>query len=583
MYIQSWVLAALCVIVRTVDSDSTTHSTTTTTTSSTTKIPPVVHCVSGPGNKCFFIGTNDECDPCANDPCGPDLRCSLKQNSCQPQCFCKKRTQHFIFGSCMSICTPNPCNDQKCQETETLSEGYRCICDADWDGKFCEKWKNYCLEPKPTNCPKGPHDCQMKAPGDYECECTTGFFHNQANNSCDKIGQLLEVKLKFTGVYYHELLNNISSPYFQNTTLEINETLSDIFGDDLLGLAYNNFTEGSLIANFNVSLKVQGFPEDNVNRFERYIVDCRSRDWKENGSRLCFRSLGVPFILFDGIHSNDLRCSGIFCPPRTRCIPLDNESQRVSCVCERGYRSIGTTSDQYGDVIEKCQDIDECTSNEGSPCPFDEVCKNHDGGYNCISTPCAKNPCPGNAVCVSDSVGFYKCECSWIYSASGCTSAWPLVVLIVAIFLLISTTVLIISLILCCVPELEDETAQADNLRGGELASALSSSSLENAINRSNGGSPSSPSSSAEVNLAPADPRSTEPSRNPRGRSPLLKHVNKAKTTMGDEGVREERNQLARQDASVSAMIRRSPLGSRPTSALRSSLLQLHELKEESS
>ncbi|KIH67569.1 hypothetical protein ANCDUO_02100 [Ancylostoma duodenale] len=51
--------------------------------------------------------------------------------------------------------------------------------------------------------------------------------------------------------------------------------------------------------------------------------------------------------------------------------------------------------------------------------------------------------------------------------------------------------------------------------------------------------------------LAPADPKIT--------RKPLIKDV-KAKTTMGDEA-REERNQLARQDASVSTFNRRSPLG----------------------
>ncbi|KAJ1354647.1 hypothetical protein KIN20_011641 [Parelaphostrongylus tenuis] len=42
-------------------------------------------------------------------------------------------------------------------------------------------------------------------------------------------------------------------------------------------------------------------------------------------------------------------------------------------------------------------------------------------------------------------------------------------------------------------------------------------------------------------------------------RRPLIKDV-RAKTTMGDEA-REERNQLARQDASVSTYSRRSPLG----------------------
>ncbi|KAK6744011.1 hypothetical protein RB195_010984 [Necator americanus] len=51
--------------------------------------------------------------------------------------------------------------------------------------------------------------------------------------------------------------------------------------------------------------------------------------------------------------------------------------------------------------------------------------------------------------------------------------------------------------------------------------------------------------------LAPADPKIT--------RKPLIKDV-KAKTTMGDDA-REERNQLARQDASVSNYNRRSPLG----------------------
>nr|CDJ83452.1 unnamed protein product [Haemonchus contortus] len=52
--------------------------------------------------------------------------------------------------------------------------------------------------------------------------------------------------------------------------------------------------------------------------------------------------------------------------------------------------------------------------------------------------------------------------------------------------------------------------------------------------------------------LAPADPKITK--------RPLIKDV-RAKTTMGDEA-REERNQLARQDASVSTYQRRSPLPS---------------------
>ncbi|EYC03398.1 hypothetical protein Y032_0094g2732 [Ancylostoma ceylanicum] len=76
------------------------------------------------------------------------------------------------------------------------------------------------------------------------------------------------------------------------------------------------------------------------------------------------------------------------------------------------------------------------------------------------------------------------------------------------------------------------------------------------------------PSYAAE--LAPADPKIT--------RKPLIKvrelEINdvKAKTTMGDDA-REERNQLARQDASVSTFNRRSPLGSESVIAIPAKFL----------
>ncbi|CAJ0579031.1 unnamed protein product, partial [Mesorhabditis spiculigera] len=363
---------------------SNTTATSTTIFSTTTRgipTPPPLRCMTGPGNQCYFAGTNEACDPCELNPCSPEQYCTPNLSACQPECRCRKRTQHLENGTCVSICQPNPCNGHTCREYENSILGYRCSCDQNWAGENCERWRNFCLDKELKNCPEGPRDCKMTGPGQYDCSCTAGYFHNETENTCEKIGQLLEITLKFPSTYYNELYNNFSTPFFINASQEINETMNDIFGSLMVGLEYGRFEEGSLVANLNASLKVpkSGFPEDNVISLERYVIDCRSREWRENGSRLCFGTLGDAFIPYNGVNSTDLRCSGIFCPARTRCIPMYNQSEATICICEDGYRGISTTTDQYGNVIQICDDINECLT--GQFCEPGTVCRNTEGSF----------------------------------------------------------------------------------------------------------------------------------------------------------------------------------------------------------
>ncbi|XP_038628597.1 adhesion G protein-coupled receptor E5 isoform X2 [Tachyglossus aculeatus] len=64
------------------------------------------------------------------------------------------------------------------------------------------------------------------------------------------------------------------------------------------------------------------------------------------------------------------------CPQHARCV------NRTHCTCEPGFR---TTNEKefFSDLLEICEDINECAGPNGVQCGPNADCKNVDGSYNC--------------------------------------------------------------------------------------------------------------------------------------------------------------------------------------------------------
>lgn len=459
---------------------------------STSAFPGNLSCVLS-NNVCVLEGTEDLCDPCEGvDFCAADKSCLADNSTCTISCVCtdEKMTQDQN-GVCINPCEPNPCQHNRpcvsdlkspskfhcdcgsnyagdfcetdpCDPNPCANKGscipdltlpvskFRCDCGSDYDPPRCEEEHNYCYDEHPAGCPLGAIQCAMNGVGNYNCSCAPGHILDEAANNCTKVSQRLDVTLIFSTLYMEAY--NVEGTDERNMAITaINAAMGELYGDRLLlPITYYNFTQGSLVANYSMNMRMatNGDPQQNVYDLMTYTTNCETNN---PAGKDCFGALGKPHVPLNGIDAEDLRCVGAFCPVGTECFPIDKSENSVRCSCSYGYKLVNTVTEDgaggAGKLVDQCDVIDLCKEN--NTCLPEQICDNNIPGFiNCVASPCDKKPCPGNAVCSAIDQHAYECQCDWIYIASDCGTPWPLILVIVSSVLLALLILAVIGLII---------------------------------------------------------------------------------------------------------------------------------------
>ncbi|GMT19276.1 hypothetical protein PFISCL1PPCAC_10573, partial [Pristionchus fissidentatus] len=431
--------------------ESTETATETAWTVSTSEAPGNLSCVLSSKLKlCVLEGSSTLCDPCLNVVCDADKSCVSDNSTCIPLCECtdKKKIQNKD-GVCTDPCVPNPCqHDGKCSFDAHLTSKFKCACTPDYDGELCGDIHDYCKDAQPALCPLGPsRSCKMQGVGKYACGCADGHILDKPSNTCTKVTQLLNTTLYFPDTLYAEAYNVEGTEERKKATGIIDAAMKQLYGNLLISIQYDNFTQGSLVAHYTMSMTMgANEPDQNVNTLKKFVTNC---DTDNAQQQLCFGTLGKPFLPFKGVTAEDLRCAVNSCPANTECEAVDG-SDKSRCSCKSGFTVTGTVTDDSGKQIDSCEDIDECVPGN-TKCKENEFCANSPGSFSCLGNPCDANPCPGNAVCnpINATNHYeYECQCDWIYIASDCGTPWPLILVIVSSVLLVLLILAIIGLII---------------------------------------------------------------------------------------------------------------------------------------
>ncbi|GMR42561.1 hypothetical protein PMAYCL1PPCAC_12756 [Pristionchus mayeri] len=435
----------------TTESDLNTTESISWTSSTAGNLPCVPSTKKDAPSMCVLEGTEDQCDPCEGRDCGVDKKCVVDYSTCKASdthCDCTDPLTYNKDGVCTNPCgPPSPCkNDRPCQSKPTEKLKYHCECGSDYDGDDCGTVHDYCKDEHPADCPLGARDCKLLGVGKYSCGCVDGYILDNSTFTCIKVTQRLSVNLKFNTLY-KEAYNIEGNPDRVMAINSIDAAMADLYGDLLIPpVSYSNFTEGSLIAHYNMNMRMgkNGDPEKNVNDLMIYVTNCATNNAP---TKKCFDAeLGKPFLLENGAVSEDLRCDDVYCPVGTHCEPIQ-KSENIRCSCDEGFTLNRTVVEDTGRQIDICDDINECEL-DPSPCKGTELCNNTPGSFECLGSPCDKNPCPGNAECKAVDQYAYECHCSWIYVASDCGTPWMLILVIVSSVLLALLILAIIGLII---------------------------------------------------------------------------------------------------------------------------------------
>lgn len=417
----------------------------------TSVLPGNLSCVQNDKKTlCVLEGTEDLCDPCEGIFCSEDkgFTCLADNSTCTTECVCSDEMKTpNKDGVCTNPCEPSPCqNKQLCVLDVNLTSKFYCDCSTDYEGTYCEFVHNYCTEAHPAKCPLGAFECVFQGVGKYECSCAGGHTLDEETNTCTKVTQRMAVTLIFSDTLYMEAYNVEGNG---NRTIALNAisgAMNELYGSLLISIAYDNFTQGSLVAHYSMDMRMapDGNPQTNVYNLMKYITNCET----DNKPKMqCFgEQLGKPHLPQNGAVSEDLRCVDVYCPVGTQCQTVDKSETSVRCSCQAGYSLNKTVVEDTGRQIDVCDDIDECVVD--SPCKDGELCLNNPGSFECVGSPCDKNPCQGNAVCKAIDHYAYDCQCEWIYIASDCGTPWTLILVIVSSVLLALLILAIIGLII---------------------------------------------------------------------------------------------------------------------------------------
>nr|CDJ85643.1 EGF domain containing protein [Haemonchus contortus] len=387
---------------------------------------------------CYYENTTEVCDICKGVICPSGKKCVKKEMMCASDCVCPNDVDiEDENGFCRNPCELQPCmHGGTCTADINVASRYRCACSNEFEGERCEMFHNFCLDPTPPFCPAGEYDCVMHGYRNYSCECADGFYLNVTGKNCVKVGEQVNITLIFKQTPYSEIFNNLTHPEAISARRVIQAAFDKVYSANLIKLVFNNFTQGSLVAHLQLMLKLNdtGSFRSNEKIFKQFLLDC------DTSSTPCFGTLGNAYLPYDGWIAKDERCGNIVCPENTECRPIDGTPMRTECVCKKGFLAIGSTADDQGRVIHKCQDIDEC---EASPCETAAECLNTPGSFVCTRDP-DNAECPNGTTVVVTGPFSYRCDCSWIYAGSNCRFPLTLILLILACLFLLTTIIAIL-------------------------------------------------------------------------------------------------------------------------------------------
>ncbi|KAK6040578.1 EGF-like domain protein [Cooperia oncophora] len=273
-------------------------SNSTTTGSSTASPETSLHdrkCGNaGDTEYCYYENTTEICDICKGVICPNGKKCVKQDRVCATNCVCRNdidvedengicRTprqtrlpyapsvskeqcsdtlDHVPNKSWKKRFLPDPCELHPCMHGGVctadiaMASRFRCTCGHEYEGERCEKYHNFCLDPKPSFCPAGEYDCEMHGFRNYSCNCAEGFYYNVTGKQCVKVGEQVTITLIFKQTPYSEIFNNLTHPEAISARRVIQAAFDQVYGVNLIKLVFNNFTQGSLVAHLQLMLKL---------------------------------------------------------------------------------------------------------------------------------------------------------------------------------------------------------------------------------------------------------------------------------------------------------------------------------------
>ncbi|CAF1554092.1 unnamed protein product [Adineta ricciae] len=276
----------------------------------------------------------------------------------------------------------NVCEHVLCHNGQCVSDFDRgkCRCNRGWEGDFCEKNIDECLQG--NNCSVEHSVCIDQPDGYYTCQCQQGF----------------------TGKYCEINIDECASSPCANNGL----------CTDLINGYACNCTDTYIGSNCSVSLDETCFGQvKSCENTGTCVVETASL-YVDNPQTACRCPNG-----YDGPRCENDLCLKLKCQNNGTCQRLPNG--QVKCLCTEQWSG------------SECQDdVDECLNRTTILCYNNGICSNERGGYSCrclenyLGSRCERehvclkhSPCLNQGLCKPHGEEYY-CECSSSFTGDHC-------------------------------------------------------------------------------------------------------------------------------------------------------------------
>jgi len=314
-------------------------------------------------------------------------------------------------------CTPNPCTHGTC---EGDGASYTCKCETGYRGDNCEIDIDDCLGDPCTNgsCIDGVASFQCDC-GDtgYTGELCDTLIQNCAQTPCANDGVCTDVGASRTCDCAGTGATGASCE------VDINECAGNPCVHGTCTNGKNQYTCNC------ASTGYQGTNcDDDIDECPSHPCDSLTTCTNTAGGFSCSNCpSGYSGSGLSGCNDiNECSSNNGGCDPLTTC--SNTTGGRTCGNCPSGYNGTGAGG---------CSDINECSSNNGGCDPL-TTCNNTAGGRSCGACPsgysgtgaggctnindCANNPCKNGGTC-QDAVNAFTCNCSSPWSGSTCQNA----------------------------------------------------------------------------------------------------------------------------------------------------------------